>query len=156
MFSPRNMRKLGWLFFGLMWIPFTGIFVGMMEMPDGNYGWMELPELARYSIIATGVSMALALVLLFGAMLLSGVQNRSLLRNGQTAQATILSIEHTGSTVNNYNYGLSFLLDVQPLNELPFQARAEKFVPIHGMNQYQVGMQITVRFDPRTQRVAIP
>jgi len=156
MFSSRNTRKLGWLFFALMWIPFIGIFVGMSGMPEGSYDWGELPLITRYSLIAVGIFMALSMISLFGGMAFGASRNRSLLEHGQSAEATILEVKPTGTTVNNYYLGMSFLLDVQPLNEPPFQAWAERLVPMHMMAQYQNGSVIEVKFDPNTQAVAIP
>jgi len=156
MFSARSMRKTGWIFFRLIWLPFIGIFVGMMGTPDGSYDWIELPLITRYSLVATGILMVLAMFFIFGSTLFSSVQNRELLENGQSAKATILNIEPTGTTVNDYYHGMSFLLDVQPLNEPPFQARVEKLVPMHMMAQYQIGNVIEIKFDPKSQTVAIP
>ena len=156
MFSSRNMRKLGWLFFKLMWIPFIGIFVGMIGMPNGSYDWLELPSLARFSILAVGIFTTISMILLLGSMLFGAAQNRALEENGQPAKATILNIEPTGQTVNDYYVGMSFLLDVQPPNETPFQARAEKLVPMHMMGQYQIGNIVDVKFDPGSHAIAIP
>jgi hypothetical protein len=58
--------------------------------------------------------------------------------------------------VNDYYVGMSFLLDVKPMNEPSFQGRAEKLVPMPMLAQYKVGETVNVRFDPQTQAVAIP
>ncbi len=155
MLSSRQLRKLGWLFFTLMWIPFTGIFIGMAGMPDGSYDWTELPLIARISMAGTGILVALSTLLLIGSAVVGAVQNRSLLANGQLANATIAGIEPTGQTVNNYYVGMSFLLDVRPAYEMPFQARAEKLVPMHMLSQYTIGGSVQVRFDPKSKAVAI-
>ena len=151
----RRMRRLGWLCFALMWLPFAGIFVGLAGMPDGSYSWPELPMLARISILGTGAFGAVAVLLLIGSPVLSSIQNRSILANGQPADATIVDIQPTGATINNYYVGLSVLLDVKPLSEPTFQARAEKFVPMHLMAKYQAGAAIRIKFDPHSRAVAI-
>jgi len=156
MFSTRRMRKIGWLCFGLMWIPFFGIFVGMIGMPDGSYAWSELPSITRYSLVAVGLFMGLSLLFQVVSMAFDATRNRSLLEDGQTAEATILGIEPTGRSVNDTYHGMSFLLDVQPLNEPPFQARAERLVPMHLMAGFHIGSVIEVKFNPDTQSVAIP
>lgn len=33
----RRMRKLGWMAFTAMWIPFATMFVGMIGLPEGGY-----------------------------------------------------------------------------------------------------------------------
>jgi len=154
MLSSRQLRKLGRLCFTLMWIPFIGIFIGMAKMPTGSYDWVELPLLTRISMIAAGGFMALSMLLQFGSSMMSGAQNRSLQSNGQIAEATIKGIESTGQTVNDYYVGMSFLLDVRPMNEPSFQARTEKLVPMHMISQYTIGGSVQVRFDPDSKTVA--
>ena len=100
----RLMRRLGWLCFALMWLPFAGIFIGLAGMPDGSYSWSELPMLARISILGTGAIGAVAVLLLIGSPVLSSIQNRSILANGQPADATIVDIQPTGATINNRLY----------------------------------------------------
>ena len=155
MFSARFFRRLGWICFTLMWIPFIGIFIGMAGMPEGSYDWVELPLVARISIVGAGVFFALSSVFLTGSMLLGAIQNRFLLANGQAATATIREIQSTGQTVNDYYVGMSFLLDVTPTTEPSFQARAEKLVPMHMLAQYAVGGSVQVRFNPNSKVVAI-
>ncbi|MBN2118695.1 MAG: hypothetical protein JW730_19130 [Anaerolineales bacterium] len=155
MFSSRRLRRLGWLFFALMWIPFTGIFIGMAKMPGGSYDWIELPLLTRGSMLGTGALMVLALLFLSGSAVIGAAQNRSLLAHGQLASATIKGIEPTGQTVNNYYVGMSFLLDVRPATEPSFQARAEKMLPMHMIPRYTLGSSVQVRFDPHSKAVAI-
>jgi hypothetical protein len=155
MHIPKLMRTLGWISFTLMWIPFVLIFIGMMGMPTGSYTLDEMPAIAVAGLIGTGVFFALTMVLLIGSSLLSVVQNRGLQANGQAAEATILSIEPTGQTVNRYYVGLSFLLDVRPMSEPSFQARTEQFVPMHELTKYQTGAKVRVKFDPASKTVAL-
>ena len=149
------MRKLGWIFFSIAWIPFIGIFIGMAGLPQGSYDWIELPILSRVSMIVSGGLMGVSMLLLFGSMLFTGIENRSVLAHGQDADATILKVEPTGETVNNFYYGMSFLLEVKPSLLSPFQARAEKLVPMNMVSQYPVGATIKVKFDPQSKAVAI-
>jgi hypothetical protein len=115
----------------------------------------EMPPVAAAGLIGTGIFFALTMVLLIGSSLLSGLQNRGLQANGQPAEATILSIEPTGQTVNRYYVGLSFLLDVRPMSEPSFQARTEQFVPMHEIAKYQTGAKVRVKFDPGSKTVAL-
>jgi len=155
MISASFLRRLGWLCFMLMWIPFIGLFVGMAGMPEGSYDWGELPILARISIIGTGTFFFLSFALIFGSMAMSSIQNRLLLANGELATATIRDIQPTGQTLNNYYVGMSFLLDVTPTTEPSFQARAEKMVPMPMLVQYKVGDSIQIRFSSKSKAVAI-
>jgi hypothetical protein len=155
MHTPKLMRTLGWISFTLMWIPFALVFIGMLSMPDGSYTLSEMPVVAVAGLIGTGVFFVLTMVLLIGSSLLSVVQNRGLQASGQAAEATILSIEPTGQTVNRYYVGLSFLLDVRPMSEPSFQARTEQFVPMHELTKYQTGSKVRVKFDPHTKIVAL-
>ena len=155
MVSAR-MRKIGWICFSLAWIPFAGIFIGMAKLPEGSYDWVELPLLARVSMIGAGSLMVLAMIFLLGSMLYSSIKNKELMNDGKSASATIVKIEPTGQTVNNYYVGMSFLLDVKPINEPSFQARAEKLIPMPMLAQYHIGSLVNVKFDPKSQAVAIP
>jgi hypothetical protein len=155
MHVPKLMRTLGWTAFALMWIPFCLIFIGLMSVPSGSYTLFEMPILAAIGLIGTGIFFFLTMVLMIGASLLSALQNRGLQANGEPAEATILSIEPTGQTVNRYYVGLSFLLDVRPMSEPSFQARTEQFVPMHEMAKYQTGARVRVKFDPQSKTVAL-
>ena len=79
------MRRWGWRCFALAWIPFAGFFIGMSSMPEGSYDWVELPLLARVSMIAMGILFGVSMLLLIGASLAGGGENQKLLENGQPA-----------------------------------------------------------------------
>jgi hypothetical protein len=153
--SSRRLRKTGWIFFSLAWIPFIGIFVGMAGMPEGSYDWTELPLLTRVSMASAGGLMGVATALMIGSMIYRAMRNRSVLAHGRSAEATIAQIEPTGQTVNDYLVGMSFLLDVKPSTQPPFRARTEKLVPMHMIAQYPLGGVVKVKFDPRTKAVAL-
>lgn len=50
-----QMRRLAWIEFTAMWIPFAPMFVGMIGLPEGSYAWVERPALTRSSLLVGGV-----------------------------------------------------------------------------------------------------
>jgi hypothetical protein len=85
--------------------------------------------------------------LVIGLFVISAIRTRKLLQTGEIAQATILSINTTGVTVND-NPQARFALEVRPANRPPFRAEAKKIVSMFEIMQYQPGTILEVRFDP--------
>ncbi|HEX9680090.1 MAG TPA: DUF3592 domain-containing protein [Anaerolineales bacterium] len=149
-----RMRRLGWIAFTAMWIPFGTMFVGMIGLPEGSYAWAELPALARYSLLVGGVLAAASTVLLVGAPIASGMTNRSLVARGQPADARILKIWDTGTTINQ-NPVVRMLLEVRPPGGSTFQAETERLISRLQIPQVQPGAVVRVRYDPQSKAVAI-
>ena len=77
------------------------------------------------------------------------------LKNGTPAQATILRIWDTGTTVND-NPVVGLLLEVRPQNLPAYQAESKSMIPRLSISQFQPGAIIPVRIDPQNQaRVAL-
>lgn len=150
----RRMRKLGWMAFTAMWIPFATMFVGMIGLPEGGYDWVELPALTRYSMVIGGVLAAASTILLVGAPIASGMINRSLLSRGLPAEARILKIWETGTTINQ-NPVVRMLLEVRPPGGSTFQAETERLISRLQVPQVQPGAVVGVRYDPQSKAVAI-
>lgn len=150
----KHMRRLGWISFGLAWIPFTTFFIGMIGMPDGDYAWVELPLLSRGSIVVGGLLFGLSTIMLIGAPMLSGLSNQSVLKNGRPAAAKILSISDTGTTINQ-NPVVRFTLEVTPSDGMPFQAEAEQLISRLQVPSVQPGAMVEVMYDPDTKSVAL-
>ncbi len=85
--------------------------------------------------------------LVIGLFVISAIRTRKLLQTGEIAQATILSVNTTGVTVND-NPQARFALEVRPANRPPFRAEAKKIVSMFEIMQYQPGTILEVRFDP--------
>ncbi len=151
---PKQMRKFGWMAFGLMWIPFATMMVSMLSLPDGSYDWVELPHIARYSIVIGGALAAAAMVGLFGATVASAVTNRAVLANGRPARAEILQIAQTGTRIND-NPVVRFVLEVRPPDEPAFRAETERLVPLIEIPQIQPGTIVSVKYDPASRAVAL-
>jgi Protein of unknown function (DUF3592) len=149
-----RLRRLGWIAFALMWIPFIGIFAGMMSLPSGDYSWVELPLIAQYSIVATGIFFVLTMALMLGSPLISGLSNRTLRRTGLAAQATVLSISDTGTTINQ-NPVAHLKLRVEPGDRPAFEAETEMLLNRLEIPQIQPGAQVAVRYNPNSHAVAL-
>ena len=150
----QRMRRLGWQFFSLMWIPFITLMIGMIGMPEGSYEWAELPPLSRYSLIGVGVFALVSTVLLIGSPIVAGMKNRAVLANGQPAEARILEIRDTGTTINN-DPVVRFLLEVHPPDGSPFQAETERLISRLEIPQIQPGTTLRVKYDPESHAVAL-
>lgn len=154
MWFASIMRKVGWICFGVMWIPFTTLFIGMIGMPEGSYDIGELPLLARFSLLAVVLLGAMSMILLIGAVLVSSWEARTIRRTGLAARATVLEIYDTGTTINE-NPVVRLVLEVQPDREPPFQAETEQLIPRLKVPQVQPGMKVRVKYDPDDYGVAL-
>ncbi|HJZ49984.1 MAG TPA: hypothetical protein VKE41_22570 [Roseiflexaceae bacterium] len=75
--------------------------------------------------------------------------------NGMTAQATIVRIWDTGTTIND-NPVVGLVLEVRPQNMPPYQAEAKSMIPRLSIPQFQPGAIVPVKIDPQNQaRVAL-
>ena len=150
----KRMRHIGRLCFTVMWLPFAAGMIGMFSLPEGSYDFAELPALTRYSIL-TGAPLAVAaMVLLVGASVVSGVAHQKIVANGQRAQAKVLKLWETGTTINRAPV-VRMLLEVQPPGQRAFQAEAERLVQLIELPQIQPGSVVHVKYDPATQAVAL-
>ncbi len=165
------LRRVGWLLFILMWVPFTGIFVGMAEefgTPGVRFAQFVdqfIPGLltARGSDMSllTSISMTLtfglmfaAMALLFGAPLLGGLLNRKILRTGKSATARIVSVNDTGTYINRQPL-VHITMEVQREDGSPFQAETEKILGYSQLARFQPGATVNVRYDPDSLETAI-
>ena len=146
----KTMRKLGWWTFALMWIPF----LSLISLSPGDHAWTELPQLTRYCLGVSGVLGVTSTILLVGAPIVSAIHNRSILINGLPAQATILKLSDTGTTIND-NPVVRLLLEVQPPDRSPFQAETERLISRLETSQFQRGTVVQVKYDPDSRAVAL-
>lgn len=152
--NPKKIRKIGWLCFGLMWIPFATLMIGMLQLPPGEYGWNEMPALARYSIIPLGVLFALTFILIFGSMLAGSFQNARIRKNGRPGKAKIVGLYETGTTINQQPV-VGFELEVRSEYGELFQAKTEQLISRFNIHAYQPGTEVEVKYDPDTRAVVI-
>ena len=165
------LRRVGWLLFILMWVPFTGVFVGMAQ-EFGSAGIRFAQYVDRYVpglLTARGSDMSLlysvsavltfrlmfaAMGLMFGAPLLGGLMNRKILRTGKPATARIVSVGDTGTYINNQPL-VRIVMEVQREDGSPFQAETERILGYSQLASFQPGATINVRYDPDTLETAI-
>ncbi len=148
----KTMRKVGWLAFGLGWIPFATLMLSILSLPAGDYTWSALPLLMRWSIVGVGVCFLVAIITLMAATPVSWLSNRATLAHGLPAEAIILQISDTGETIN-YNPVVRLLLEVHPRDQAAFQAETE--VLISRLQILSCGDRVKVKYDPVRQSVAL-
>jgi hypothetical protein len=74
---------------------------------------------------------------------------------GVPAQATVLRIWDTGTTIND-NPVVGFLLEVQPQNQAAYQAETRSMIPRISVSQFQPGAVVPVKIDPQnTTRIVL-
>ncbi|MCB9456426.1 MAG: hypothetical protein H6671_10615 [Anaerolineaceae bacterium] len=73
--------------------------------------------------------------------------NMQLLMTGESAQATVVSLNDAGMLVNN-NPMVNLILNVEPSNRPAYQAAVRTMVPMIKLAQVQPGMKVAVRIDP--------
>ena len=100
-------------------------------------------------LILTGVVL---LILFISAVAIMASKRAKLLakvlKDGESAKAKIMQAQHTGGIVNGINYGISFVLEIQPKNKKSYQATARALVPAASLPKYQPGAVVQVKFDP--------
>ncbi|HQU35720.1 MAG TPA: DUF3592 domain-containing protein [Anaerolineales bacterium] len=152
---PRYMRILGWIVFGLMWIPFCLIFAFMFIQGENMEAPFEdLSSPTTISFISTFVLMLIAMGLLFGSSAVSWVFGQIAKSRGERITARITGIQPTGMRVNNYYDGIRFDLELNYMGET-IQTSTEKLVPRFGAPNYQIGMSVNVMYEPTTKAVSM-
>lgn len=149
-----RLRRVGWISFALMWIPFVAIFIGMLGMPNGSYDWADLPAIARFGFAGTGLFFVISTATMVASPLLSWLGNRSLQTKGLPAKATILSLQDTGTTINQSPV-VHIRLKVEPTDRPAFEAETEQLINRLEVPQIQPGATVKVRFDPHSHAVAL-
>jgi len=93
------------------------------------------------------VVVGFTLVRVFRPILQGQATTRQLLQTGVPAQATILTLADTGTTING-NPMADLLLDVRPADRPPFQARTRTIISRLRISMLQPGAVVPVRYDP--------
>lgn len=81
-------------------------------------------------------------------------------KNGEPAEATILSIEENGTSMKFGGAvpkaGVTIQCEVQPKGKPTYQAQTKTYISVLEVAKYQPGSVIQVKFDPKNpQKVAI-
>lgn len=77
-------------------------------------------------------------------------QTQTLLAMGEPAQATVLQLRDTGTTLND-NPQIEVLLEVRPSNRPAYQVQTRCYVSRLRIPQVQPGAVVAVRIDPQNQ-----
>jgi len=164
--ASRSMRTANWLkilgvlCFLVLWIPFAMIMItgplsiaicGPEQAAAGqtNIFWQMTPWVIL--TIAFGVG---ATVFFIGSLIASGMSNILIEAKGQDAVAEILSINDTGTRIND-NPVINFSLRVRPMFQPEFLGQARRTISIIELPQYQPGKTVRVKFVPGKEQVAI-
>jgi hypothetical protein len=120
-----------------------------------------MPSITLIIILAVVLPVLLAAITIFFVvrfflgLMRESRQRQWLLRNGERAEAEVLSISDTGVTVND-NPRVALRLFVQPKSRTGFEATTKLLVSRLSLAAFQPGAKIQVRFDPNDlQRVAV-
>jgi len=79
------------------------------------------------------------------------VVSNKLLKTGQPAKAKIIKVWDTGVTVNQ-NPQVGLLLEVTPMNKMPYQVETRQIISRLNPSMYQPGMEVDVRIDPDDEK----
>ena len=117
---------------------------------------MQFTNMITLSVVAPIVlSIVITLIVLVWVRKFMRNMTGANLKNGLPAQATILRIWDTGTTIND-NPVVGFLLEVRPQNLPTYQAEAKSMIPRLSIPQFQPGAIVPVKIDPQNQaRVAL-
>jgi len=104
-------------------------------------------------IIAAAVVVLLLITIIPSLLMIRKVfgglkQTQTLLATGEAAQATILQLRDTGTTLNG-NPQIEVLLEVRPANRSAYQAQTRCYVSRLRIPQVQPGAVVNVKIDPQ-------
>ncbi len=124
----------------------TGVAVAVLILSKGN------PEglLIAFVVLAVEAGMYW---LIFRPLL----HAQALLQQGELAQAMVLEVWDTGTTINE-NPQLGLRLEVRPTGDVPFQVESKSVVSRLLLGDIRPGAMVQVRYDPQDQRrvVVVP
>ncbi len=105
--------------------------------------------------VVIGVLTIAIIVIVFRKVGAMSAPNRELLATGESAQATIVNLWDTGTTVND-NPLVGLLLEVRPTSRPPYQVKTSLLISRLQIPQYQPGRVLAVKVDPKNpEKVAI-
>jgi len=152
--DSRLLTRIGWALFALGWVPFAGIFIGLIGFPSGSYDWSELPTLTRYAMIATGITFGFSMLILFSSPVLAWFVRRRVMKNGVPAEAELLEVWDTGTTINN-NPMVGLRVEVHPKAGPAFIAQTEQLISRLRVFEFKPGAKLKVLYDPATKDIAL-
>jgi len=118
----------------------------MYGLTDTLFG---LPRMTVY--IMAGTFIFTLVIIVLSRRYLKKLTGGDLKASGETAQATILRMWDTGTTVNQ-NPVAGFLLEVRRAAYPPYQVETKSLVPRLMTGQLQPGAVVPIKVDPRNQQ----
>jgi len=161
--NRRKQMKVGWVFFGLMWIPFIIFIIGSMShTPDPHtpHSINDLPGYIKYSLYAMGFCLALTFLFMASSFMrvlslgFGAGGNAQIHKNGKPGKAKILRLYETGTTVN-YQPVVGFELEVFPQNGAVFKAKTEQMIRRLDIPNIQPGMEVNIKYNKKNKKVVI-
>jgi hypothetical protein len=114
-----------------------------------------MPILIGVGTAAIIISSLIKVFGIVGSLMMMSARMNRILQTGESAQATILDMQHTGVRVNQQPM-IKFRLQVQPNYGEIYEAETRRIVPFGMMGRLAIGMVIPVKYDPhRPEDVAL-
>jgi prepilin signal peptidase PulO-like enzyme (type II secretory pathway) len=135
------------------WVGRIGIIGGLI---GGAIGIVTAIIVEPVLGIIVGVIVIGTFYWVFKSVLGPEVEARRIIETGEPAEAVILKVTETGWTVNDIYYVVKFRLEVHRKDQPPYQAETKGMISRLTMAQFQAGMKVPVKVDPKNpQRVAL-
>ena len=149
MLNKKKAATLGWRLFALSWIPFIGIF-SYVFYPIEEW----LPPVSIYCLVISMGMMTTAIILIFQSLSADISHTRRIRQTGQKGQATVLSVEDSGTRINDH-FVLNVGLRIAPAFGPAFETVASQVVPIYHMAQIQKDRQVNVLYLTDTREAVV-
>jgi hypothetical protein len=123
-----------------------------MASPEPHDGQPSAPPGCRRTFHIAMVALVLGVAALIGGpTMLEAWRERQLLRHGTDALATVVMLEDTRDTVNDRPV-VRLTVDVAPEGLEPYRAQIVTPLSPVDLQNYTIGAQIRVRYDPEDPR----
>ena len=149
MSNKKSTAALGWKLFALSWIPFIGIF-SYVFYPVKEW----LPPISIYCMVISLSMMTVGIILILLSLSTGASNNRRVRETGERGQATILSVEDSGTRIND-QFVLNVGVRIAPAFGPAFETVCSQIVPIYHMAQIQKNNTVNVLYLKDTQEAVI-
>jgi hypothetical protein len=137
-------RMMAILYSSIGFVVVSGVIAGVIAFKEEGFTWGMLAVIGGSTLVA-----ALVIIPIIRTFRSQEV------KNGVQAEATVLKMWDTGTTINDDPL-VGFLLEVQPLGLPAYQVETKTLVSRLSVANVQPGMGATVKYDPQNiKRVAV-
>jgi hypothetical protein len=147
--NKKNAASLGWRLFALSWIPFIGIF-SYVFYPIEEW----LPPVSIYCLVISMSMMISGIILILVSLSSDAGNNRQIRQTGERGQATIVSVEDSGTRINDH-FVLNVGLRIAPAFGPTFETVCSQVIPIYHMAQIQKNNTVNVLYLKDSQEAVI-